>query len=120
MEVDPGVGAGLGLDLGLELEVLEAGLVHRPDVEQVAPLAVCDQHPVADRPGPLVLAGLPPVERLAVKKALPPGGLVTEALHAHWQPARKTQAHTTTAIRFLLMVLSPDLSCCPCPTPFTR
>jgi|GEM_PF-6432120 len=62
VEVDARVGFGHGHHLGLELGIGEGAPIDRPDVEQMAALAMDNELAVFDAEGALVLAGPPAFE----------------------------------------------------------
>ncbi len=62
VEVDAGVGALRGHHIRLELEVPERAAVDRPDIEEVAAVAVHDELAVFHFEGALILAGPPAFE----------------------------------------------------------
>lgn len=72
VKVQPGVGVGLGHHIGLKLKIREVGAAHRADIEQVAAVALDDEHPVLNAEGVFVFAGLPAVERFSIEQADPP------------------------------------------------
>jgi len=71
VEVDAGVCAGFGHNVGLELEILKVGVFDRANIEKMASGAIDNYHTIANTESVFVLAGLPAVQRLAVKKAYP-------------------------------------------------
>jgi hypothetical protein len=71
MEIYAGVCAGFGHNFGLDFEILEVGVVNGPNIEKMTAGAIHNYHTVADTESVFVLAGLPAIEALTVKKTLP-------------------------------------------------
>jgi hypothetical protein len=92
MEVYAGVGAGFGHNVGLELEILKVGVPDRPDVEKVTAGAIDNYHTILEAESVFVLACLPAVECLAVKKVYP--ACCFRILLFHCLTACKKNAHT--------------------------
>ena len=71
MEVDAGVRARRRHDVYLKFEVLEVVMLDWPYVVKVRTGTMDHDHPVLYAEGTLLVAGLPPIQRLAVEQGKP-------------------------------------------------